>query len=88
MEKETISVTEVSRRIGRSTAAVQYALRNGTFPVGTAIRTESGEYAYIIPREAFERFMSGDTIPRDLLERIVIAFEKAARSEVLRGGVA
>jgi|LSQX01.2.fsa_nt_gb hypothetical protein len=58
--KETITVAQVAKRLGRGTNAIQHGLRTGQLPFGTAMTTESGRYVYIIPREAFERYLSGE----------------------------
>ena len=60
MPTEIISVSEAARRLGRGKATIEQALRAGTFPIGTAYRTTSDRYVYIIPRKAFERFMAGE----------------------------
>lgn len=60
MPTEIISVREAARRLGRGTATIEQALRTGTFPIGTAYKTAADRYVYIIPRKAFERFMSGE----------------------------
>ena len=77
--RETISPQEAAKRLGRSVTFVQSALRDGTFPVGAAVKTGAGEYAYIIPKAAFERFMSGETVSQVLIERLAHAVERAAR---------
>lgn len=83
--RETISPQEAAKRLGRSVAFVQNALRDGTFPVGAAVRTQAGEYAYIIPRVAFERFMNGDTVSQTLIERLASAVERAVQDVGRKG---
>ena len=58
-----ITPTEIGKRIGRGTEFVQKALSSGQFPVGVAIRSESGDWSYLVPREAFDRWMTGDILP-------------------------
>lgn len=58
--KQIITAREVARILGRTPATIEHALREGTFPVGTAYKTASGRYVYIIPLEAFERFLRGE----------------------------
>ena len=79
--RETISPQEAAKRLGRSVAFVQNALKNGTFPVGAAVKTQAGEYAYIIPKPAFERFMRGETVSQTLIERLAKAVEGAAEAQ-------
>ena len=57
--KEVITPKEAGRLLGRSQKTVEHGLRTGAFPFGTAYRLPSGRYVYIIPKEAFERFMKG-----------------------------
>lgn len=58
--KRIISSRECARQLGRSPSTVECGLRNGTFPIGTAYKTDAGRYVYIIPRDAFDRFMRGE----------------------------
>lgn len=76
--RETITPEEVAQRIGRGPDFVKRALREGTFPVGVAIKTDD-RYTYIIPKPAFERFMNGETVSQTLIERLAHAVERAAR---------
>lgn len=80
MMRETITPEEVARRIGRGPDFVKRSLRDGTFPVGTAVKVD-GRYSYIIPRPAFERFMRGETVSQTLIERLARAVEGAAEAE-------
>ena len=57
--EEVISVLEVAKRLGRRKETIEQALRNKTFPIGVACKSDSGRYLYIIPRKPFERFISG-----------------------------
>ena len=79
--REIITPEEVARRIGREPDFVKRSLRDGTFPVGTAVKVDD-RYAYIIPRPAFERFMRGETVSQTLIERLARAMERAADQEV------
>lgn len=57
--KQVMTPAEAGRRLGRSQKTIEHGLRTGAFPFGTAYQQASGRYVYIIPREAFERFMRG-----------------------------
>lgn len=57
--KAVITPKEAGRLLGRSQKTIEHGLRTGAFPFGTAYRLPSGRYVYIIPKEAFERFMRG-----------------------------
>lgn len=61
---DMITPLEIGKRIGRGTEYVQKALRTGQFPVGVAIRGETGDWSYLVPRKAFDRWMAGDLPPR------------------------
>lgn len=63
---ETITVVEAAHRLKRSPASIQKAMREGTFPIGTCFST-GRQFQYIIPREAFERFLSGEIAGRVLI---------------------
>lgn len=58
--KEVITPREASRILGRATRTIEHGLRTGELPFGVAYRQKSGRYVYIIPREAFERFLQGN----------------------------
>lgn len=59
---ETITPAEVGRRLNRTQGTIEKWLRNKQFPVGMALYDEiSDRWSYIIPREAFEHWMSGTT---------------------------
>jgi hypothetical protein len=60
---DTITVVEAAHRLKRSPASIQKAMREGTFPVGTCFST-GRQFQYIIPREAFERFLRGEIAGR------------------------
>lgn len=64
--KEIITAKEAARRLGRRKETIERALRDGTFPVGTCYKTASGRFVYIIPRDAFERFMRGEIAGRQM----------------------
>ena len=59
-EKEIITVAQAARRLGRGTEAIQFGLRSGQLPFGQAFKSECGRYLYIIPKEAFERYLRGE----------------------------
>jgi hypothetical protein len=59
--REIITAREAAARLGRGVDTVEQALRDGSFPVGAAYKNKSsGRWTYIIPRLAFERFMTGE----------------------------
>lgn len=69
--KETITITEAAARMGRGkdelAARMRYCAMNGiSFPLGFAVPppTEKGQWAYIIPRTRFERYMKGEDLNR------------------------
>lgn len=64
MPHEIISAREAARRLKRSPQTIEKGLRDGTFPVGTCYETAAGRFVYIIPRDAFERFMRGEIVGR------------------------
>lgn len=57
--KNVITPKEAGRILGRSQKTIEHGLRTGALPFGTAYRQASGRYVYIIPRDAFERFVKG-----------------------------
>ena len=58
--KETITPAQAGRRLGWSQAKVQDNIRNGTLWFCIASKEQSGRWAYLIPKEAFDRFMRGE----------------------------
>lgn len=69
--KEVVPVVEVARRIGRRegelTARLRYCAMHGiSCPLGFAMppSKDGGQWAYIIPRRRFERYMAGDDLSR------------------------
>lgn len=67
MSEEIISAREAAARLGRGVATIEKGLRDGTFPVGTAYRTAAGRWVYIIPLKAFERFLTGEIVGRNVV---------------------
>jgi hypothetical protein len=57
--KPNVPIKEAVQRLGCKPETIRVGLRNGTFPVGFAIRTTPTRWTYIIPREAFERVLKG-----------------------------
>jgi hypothetical protein len=57
LDREIVTVAQVAKRLGRGTNAIQFGLRSGQLPFGTAMITASGRYIYIIPKAAFERYL-------------------------------
>ena len=62
--KKVISPREAGRILGRGTATIEQGLRDGTFPVGTCFKTKSNRFVYIIPEDAFKRFLRGEIAGR------------------------
>lgn len=58
--KEVITPKEAAQRLGRTQHTIEHGLRTGELPFGAVFKQESGRYVYIIPREAFERFLRGE----------------------------
>ena len=57
--KKVITPKEAGRILGRSQKTIEHGLRTGSLPFGTAFQNESGRYTYIIPLDAFNRFLKG-----------------------------
>lgn len=57
--KRVITPKEAGRILGRSQKTIEHGLRTGSLPFGTAYKQASGRYVYIIPLDAFERFLKG-----------------------------
>lgn len=69
--KETMTVEEAAKRLGRGrdelTARLRYYAKHGIIcPLGFAMPPDrdDGQWAYIIPRRRFERYMAGDDLSR------------------------
>ena len=70
-EKEVVPIVEVARRIGRGadelSARLRYCAMHGiSCPLGFAMppSRDGGQWAYIIPRRRFERYLAGDDLSR------------------------
>ena len=70
-EKEVVPIGEAAKRIGRGTdelsARLRYCTMHGiSCPLGFAMppSRDGGQWAYIIPRRRFERYMAGDDLSR------------------------
>lgn len=74
----TISIKQAAFDMGIDQETLRVGLRNGTFPVGCAIRSTTGRYTYIIPRTAFERFM---TTGKCTIDELMDAMRKIDRGE-------
>ncbi len=72
-----ISPTEAAERLGKlNPESIRASLRAGTFPLGFAYKAE-GKWVYVIPREAFERFMeSGRTDLIDCYDEIMVTLQE------------
>lgn len=53
----SITVKEAAALIGHHETTIQQGLRNGTFPIGCAVKMDSGRYSYLIPRPALMRWL-------------------------------
>lgn len=60
MIKETITPKEAGTRLGWTQLKVQDHIRDGTLWFCLAAQRADGRWAYIIPKEAFDRFMRGE----------------------------
>lgn len=56
---EMITPEEMSARCGINRDNIRMALRRGQFPVGFALRMDSGQWRYIIPRAEFDDWLAG-----------------------------
>ena len=70
-EKGVVPIGEAAKRIGRGTdelsARLRYCTMHGiSCPLGFAMppSRDGGQWAYIIPRRRFERYMAGDDLSR------------------------
>lgn len=70
-QKEVVPIGEAAKRIGRGTdelsARLRYCTMHGiSCPPGFAMppSRDGGQWAYIIPRRRFERYMAGDDLSR------------------------
>lgn len=70
-QKEVVPIGEAAKRIGRGTDELSARLRYCTIhgiscPLGFAMPPprDGGQWAYIIPRRRFERYMAGDDLSR------------------------
>lgn len=58
--KDTYTIKEVSERLGINQQGVRVQIQRGLLP-GLAVPSVQGRsYRYIIPKEAFEKFMRGE----------------------------
>lgn len=56
---ETYKISEVAQRLGMNPQGVRIQIRRGMLP-GRAVPSVTGNgYRYIIPKEAFDKFMQG-----------------------------
>ena len=58
MSPETVPLTEIAKRLGRTVTTIQAGLKQGRLPFGTAFPADGGKWCYIVPRAAFELFMN------------------------------
>lgn len=70
---ETIQLTEVAKRLGRTVTTIQAGLKQGRLPFGTAFQADGGSWCYIVPRAAFERFMACGAQPQ--ITQVVVSEE-------------
>lgn len=57
---ETYKVTDAAKRMGIAPETLRTMLVRKELPFGATHRMPSGRRIYIIPREAFDRFMTGE----------------------------
>lgn len=55
--EETISIAEISTRLGKSKHFVMNAIEQGTLP-GSCTKTPRGNRDFVVPRKAFEEYMT------------------------------
>ena len=59
--KQVTPVREAAKLLGRSKATIEQMMRDGALPFGTVYQRKSGgEYIYIIPTKALERYLNGE----------------------------
>ncbi len=73
MTKETIPLTEVAKRLGRTVTTIQSGLKQGRLPFGTAFQIDGGKWRYIVSRAAFETFMRQGVQPQ--VTQVVVSEE-------------
>lgn len=54
---ETISVEECAKRLNKDPAFIRNAVEQGFFP-GSCVKNENGRRSVVIPRKAFEEYMT------------------------------
>ncbi|MEL4106853.1 helix-turn-helix domain-containing protein [Oscillospiraceae bacterium WX1] len=59
-QKQVIPVREAARMLGRSKATIEKMMRDGALPFGTVYQRPNGDFLYMIPRKALERYMNGE----------------------------
>ena len=57
--ENTVTVKEAARRLDVGEETIRAGLITGTLPIGKAVKRERS-YSYIIPRNRFEMWLSGE----------------------------
>lgn len=61
-----ITPEEMARMLGKTNPEpIREALRRGTYPIGMAYQTGSGQWIYDVPRAPFEEFARSGRVPRE-----------------------
>ena len=59
--ENTVTVKEAARRLDVSEETIRAGLISKDLPIGSAVKRERS-YSYIIPRDRFERYCSGEDL--------------------------
>lgn len=60
MKSKTITVREAAERMGKSETFVREGLARGLLPFGTGFSISGGKRTFFIPKDRFEKYMSGE----------------------------
>jgi len=58
--KEVYTISEVAQRLGMNPQGVRVQIQRGMLPGRAVPSIKGNSFRYIIPKEAFEKFMSGN----------------------------
>jgi len=59
--RDTYTVKEVADRLGKAPVTVRMGIMGGSLPFGTPVKCTKA-YAFIIPKEKFEKWLRGEHI--------------------------